>query len=1164
LKGRIGVKMRSRILKASYFHLPKQGDLRLAAPLALSFAILIATGVPSSIVFSQEFIELDASERIEATELAPLEDPQVEETPAVLEGSEIPTTETAPPETSIPEMTIPQVLLPEEIVPETTSPESTDPDSPESTDPEEFDPLDFLDLDDEDDTSEPEEQLPLVRPADPELGAEGYPLREPVESMKFIFRYQPWRDVIEWYADQAGLSFELETAPIGTFNYMDDREYTPTEALDVLNSVLITRGYILVRQNRLLMLLNLEDGIPPGFIVTISVEELADRGKYEISRCLFNLEHAEAELVATEIQDMIGPYGTVVVMPTSSQIMITELGGQLRSIQQVIERLERTDPDEEAGGTLEIVVLEYVMADEVLPILRQLMSIPEDSNASPEGAFKFAVDPMGTRFWLIGDEVLRTRAKEIIEQVDIPPVEDEVYGVDDIPQLQVYHIQTADPNSVMAVLQTMLVEFPDTRLSLDPQTNAIVVLGRPSVHATVKATIDQMENAYRVEIIVLSYLDPITAVNSIETFFDLGGEEASADGPIVEADILANHLIVRGTDLQIEEIYTLLEKMGETDFGASSGDPRTVRTIQMDGPTAEAILEQIQEVWPTIRPNTIRVVNPSAVSPERRSSDPTRNPYERPAPQDNERPRSGYGEGRQGYGEGRQGYGEGRQGYGEDSQPPQGYAPGADPYSSQVPDEILNAFGQPGDTRQPTPEPETPSIPSDPPADSTPPDAFPPVEARTWTPQWASPSQVVYASMQSVQADETEAASPQESGAWIPADQLPPTTGTDQQVQTPAQVPLAEPVPLQPVQPPVPEGEAPGIVVSIGPGGLMIASEDTEALDALEDLIRMLSSGSMVGGARLTVYYLENASAEVVAATLSELFNGLSTASAPLDSSLGMLNDLLDNTGIEATGTIKITTEPRLNAMLVQANAVDQRTIEELLPILDQASGPQDVSIEPSPRLVPVYYTQASEIANTVQQIYADRMAGARGSQPQQQQQNGAEAMMAMMRARGGGDNGGGGGRGEEAEEEPQTMTIGVEPISNSVIVFAPELLYNEVEQFIIMLDEIARESDEVMELIPIQRTNATLLQEVLSSLAGDSVEFNASSSSSRSQPGSSTRPTTQPSGGTNSMDAIRQQMIQRMQSGGFSGRPPGSGGGPGGGFGGRPSSGGAPSGGRR
>ncbi len=81
---------------------------------------------------------------------------------------------------------------------------------------------------------------------------------KPVGKIRFQFRFQPWKDVLKWLAQQADLSLVTDTWPTGTFNYSDDREYTPDEAIDLVKSVLEENGYMLVRNRGLLMVTKLK------------------------------------------------------------------------------------------------------------------------------------------------------------------------------------------------------------------------------------------------------------------------------------------------------------------------------------------------------------------------------------------------------------------------------------------------------------------------------------------------------------------------------------------------------------------------------------------------------------------------------------------------------------------------------------------------------------------------------------------------------------------------------------------------------------------------------------------------------------------------------------------------------------------------------------------
>lgn len=73
------------------------------------------------------------------------------------------------------------------------------------------------------------------------------------KALRIEFQHQPWEDVLEWYADQAGLSLVMDAPPPGTFNYTDSRQYTPIEALDLLNRVLSTKKFRLVRRDETLI-----------------------------------------------------------------------------------------------------------------------------------------------------------------------------------------------------------------------------------------------------------------------------------------------------------------------------------------------------------------------------------------------------------------------------------------------------------------------------------------------------------------------------------------------------------------------------------------------------------------------------------------------------------------------------------------------------------------------------------------------------------------------------------------------------------------------------------------------------------------------------------------------------------------------------------------------
>jgi hypothetical protein len=308
------------------------------------------------------------------------------------------------------------------------------------------------------------------------------------------------------------------------------------------------------------------------------------------------------------------------------------------------------------------------------------------------------------------------------------------------------------------------------------------------------------------------------------------------------------------------------------------------------------------------------------------------------------------------------------------------------------------------------------------------------------------------------------------------------------------------------------------IVVAPGPGGVMIACQDPEILNEFEQMLNNLAAGAATGGPELTIFYLKYAKAEPVKATLEKVFgSGMTTTSGTSSGGGffgGLANAALGDTGggilgsllggestITPTGTLKITADSRLNALIVQANATDVATIEQLLKILDQKESPEEVLAVPKARIIPLQNMQADEVADIVRQVYQDRMVAGMGGLPGQSGQMPNPQQLMQMMMGGGGRRGGPGGfggmggmggrRGQGQADDVQKMTIGVDYRTNSVILSAPEPLCSEVSQLIEQLDEGAlAESTQTMRVVTLHKASSNTVQQALSAIVGGGVQF--------------------------------------------------------------------------
>ena len=207
----------------------------------------------------------------------------------------------------------------------------------------------------------------------------------------------------------------LDKVPPGSFNYTDAKTYSPAQAIDLLNSVLHTKGFALIRRERMLLCLDISAGIPDGLVPRVQLEELDNFGQHELVSVMFQLGKKPAQAVLTEITPLFGPYGKGAVLPQTNQLLATETAGKMQAISILIasipEPREEKKPEpkkEEPKPKPELVVypvtgIDPAPAAEVLRKLLEGAAFTVDEKASQisayatreqQNAVKIALDQM--------------------------------------------------------------------------------------------------------------------------------------------------------------------------------------------------------------------------------------------------------------------------------------------------------------------------------------------------------------------------------------------------------------------------------------------------------------------------------------------------------------------------------------------------------------------------------------------------------------------------------------------------------------------------------------------------------------------------------------------------------------------------------------------------
>jgi Bacterial type II/III secretion system short domain len=343
-------------------------------------------------------------------------------------------------------------------------------------------------------------------------------------------------------------------------------------------------------------------------------------------------------------------------------------------------------------------------------------------------------------------------------------------------------------------------------------------------------------------------------------------------------------------------------------------------------------------------------------------------------------------------------------------------------------------------------------------------------------------------------------------------------------------------IPLDPEAAVPAEDEEPAdIYIRVEGDNLIISGDDPEALNALENLLQ--DAMAYVQPENIwKIYPLKSADAVETASMLELLIDDTTVSQKTTSSSdlSGMLrgfgNNVLGATGLDSSlaspGTLQIIPEPNLNALFVTGPTAKINELEQFLQILDASDWPESYR-DRVPRLIPVKYAEVSRVYDIVSDVFSDYL--------QTGQNN-------LVRGGGRGDrgnnNGGGnpfaamflGGGGQQGGPEQTKLTLGIDEQTSHLIVSADNGLYLQIKGLVEDLDAQALAARRTVQVVTLQNTNSSVLQNTLQSLMPRVQVTTSGTRPGTSESRSSGGGDNNNGGGGPDQDQIRRMFEQRMR----------------------------------
>lgn len=921
--------------------------------------------------------------------------------------------------------------------------------------------------------------------------------------MALSFSGQTWPDVLRWLKRVSKSSLDWEELPKGYINVVTTRRYSVPEIRDILNRHLLTRGFTILINDEM-MTVEKVDKLNPALVPRVTEDELDKRYDHEFVKVSFALKSMLAHEAVEELTPMKSPNGKLVALTRTNRLEAMDAVINLREIREVI-RAEQSG--EEDKRLVRPFALKYVKAEDVVNQLKGLLG---DSVAATTGGGG-AMNPqqMQQMMQMMQQQaqaaaaaaaagggkkrrpvekvhiIANVRDNEIL--VNAPPdkmalIEEAVLILDkqkgssdtrlgSVTETEVYRLTSLSPDSFLTILNELGGVSPRTRIQIDTGKKALIVSGPRPDHIIIEMLVKKLDGSNRhFHVIPLRKHNADYVAGSIRFmmgteaekegdgqrrsfFFDgFGGfsrrqqQQSKDDTFRVDADVEYNRLLLKCNDDELQRIKHLLVELGE--LRDPLGNPSRRRSIQVDSlEDALRMIDRLEKSWPDRRGNKLHI----APLPELPKKD------ERPLP-----PAS------------------------------------PDQLETTKPKAEEKSVTKPAET-----EPE-PTAAVDPQREKlfrlleftqTEPDAKPaeaepvPVEVEE-TP--ATPAETATEKAEEPEAEKPSVPVPTaEPDTEKPAD-LDPEAARLQQLIDRLRKDRAAATGISGGAPVSTAGSP--IKVRVSPNGrIYIESDDTAALDELEEALAELAPPRKDWKVIQLKY--PDTWALGIELILHDVFKeeieaGEKGGGVEWDPYFGLRPKTTVDAGprsLSSRRPLKIISDRDSHTILVQGATRDQmRMIEELIAVYDRPQSSEPHAIRKT-KIFQLQYTKAPVIAEAIKDVYRDLLS--ENDRALQQNQQGKEKDRPSDRGvtyiygNSGGDDG------DSAQESrikfKGQLSIGVDSVSNILIVSAAGGLLDNIGQIIESLDAAAKPNSAVQVIQVDSRVNPRLLQQKLHKIFG-------------------------------------------------------------------------------
>jgi type II secretory pathway component GspD/PulD (secretin) len=873
----------------------------------------------------------------------------------------------------------------------------------------------------------------VQRPPKPETPANPDELKvrpDDAGEVRLNFNGQPWPDVLKWFAEISGMSLDWQELPGDNLNLKTQRKYTVREVRDLINRHLLARGFTLLRQGEMLTVVEIKK-LDPALVPRLNPEDLAKpdlHDQYDYAKVSFSLDWLLAEKAVNDLKPFLSRNGKLTAMAETNRLEAMDSVANLREIYTLLRQEQSVDSQHRLVKKFK---LEYARAAEVRDELQTLLGLESKSG-------------LGS---------MMPQNPEQAQQQAMMMARMQQGGGPGQPGGQ----PGAQPDAAKAKGAVTLVanERENSILAHAPPDKMVIIAQAiEAIDVPTDSSRSLLSNMSQMKVYRLPGVDPELVVKTLTQLGNLSPNTR------LEVDKKNKSIIAYASLVDHVLIGAVTDKL--------SGSERKFEVLRLHRLPADFVAGSIMFMMGIDPKKKKEKANPWSWGPSAPAANEVVNEFRVDADVEHNRLML----------------------YANDVElsevnnllvklgelPPKGGNTETtrviDSGSPQETQELLDQIRRHWPGIAPNPLTLPPVSPATEPLDSAPrqpvpQQAVPPAPARTAADQPLDAILSLAELRRDVIADEALSLPKEEAGSSAqPAPSFQPAQpagkgGSEE----------SEPAAAAAVK------AAPPVNVQVGPDGkIIVSSQDTQALDAFEDLAIKMAPPRK----EYKVFHLKRAGVYGVAQNLEDFFKS-DKKEQPLSFwdriyGTGNQDDSENDVRLSKRRKLKFIPDPDTNTILVDGGDQSQlRTIEELITLYDRPPPTDSESVRKT-ETIALKYSKANVVANTVKDVYRDLLSDNDKALGNQTNQGGGRPRVTVF---------------TDSYSDPDKpdrkvpkfkgmLSIGVDETSNSLLVSAPTFLFDHVSRMITELDEAAAANNSIRVVKIGSGVSAERMQELL------------------------------------------------------------------------------------